>query len=134
MGLRAKEKTKRRRETPLETADGRRVVSKVSTRYIHCAPRKVALLANLIRNQPVGQALETLKFTHRPSAMPYMERALKSAIANALNEVAEPEQLVVGEIRVEGAPMMKRFRAASMGRGARIRKRLSHLVIYLTES
>jgi ribosomal protein L22 len=35
---------------------------------------------------------------------------------------------------VETAPMMKRFRAASMGRGARIRKRLSHLTIYLTES
>jgi len=134
MGLRAKEKTARRREAALQTADGRAVVSRVTTRYIHCAPRKVALLADLIRNKPVDVALETLRFTHRPSAGPYVERALKSAVANALNEVAEPEKLVVGEVRVEGAPMMKRFRAASMGRGARIRKRLSHLTIYLTES
>ena len=134
MGLRAKEKTARRRETMLTTADGREVVAKVSTRYIHCAPRKMALLAGLLRNKPVAQALETLRFTHKPSASPYMERALKSAVANALNEVAEPESLVIGEIRVETAPMMKRFRAASMGRGARICKRLSHLTIYLTES
>lgn len=132
MGRRAKDKIKYRSERGKETQDGREVVSRAHTRFIHCSARKVALVANLIRNKPVSVALETLKFTQRPSAVPFVERTLLSAIANAENLTPEPNALVVGEIRVEGAPMMKRIRPASMGRAVRVRKRLSHISILLT--
>lgn len=134
MGARAKARTQARRENPKLTADGREVVSASFTRYIHCAPRKVALLADLIRGKRVDEALDVLRFSQRPSALPYVERALLSARANAVNAAPEPGELVIAEVRVEGAPMMKRMRAASMGRSVRIRKRLSHLVIFLTEN
>lgn len=133
MGRRAQEKKARRRNEPAETASGLPVVAKSTARYLHCAPRKVALVAKEIRNKSVAEALDALRFMHKPSAVPYVERALKSAIANAENVSPDPYSLVIGEIRVEGAPMMKRIQPASMGRAFRVRKRLSHLHIYLTE-
>jgi len=102
-------------------------------RYAHVAPRKVAIVANEIRNKTVGEALDILRYLHRPSAVPTVERALRSAVANAENLTPAPYDLVVGEIRVEGAPMMKRIRPASMGRAFRVRKRLSHLHIKLVD-
>ncbi len=136
MGRRAHFKIAKRDQLKAEgidTADGRKVISRSETYYVHCAPRKMALVAKLIRNKPVVEALEALQFTHRPSAVPYVERTLRSAIANAENLTPEPMALVVGEVLVEGAPMMKRIRPASMGRAVRIRKRLSHIKIKLTE-
>ncbi|MCB2155389.1 50S ribosomal protein L22 [bacterium] len=132
MGRREREQKKRREATIPTTQDGRQVVSKSVTRFVRCAPRKMAIVADLIRDKPVVEALEILQFTHRPSAIPYIERTLKSAIANAENVAPDPYELVVGEIRVEGAPMLKRIRPASMGRAVRVRKRMSHLSILLT--
>lgn len=133
MGRRERDQKERRLDTVPVTQDGRRVVSKSVTRFIRCAPRKMAIVADMIRDKPVVEALEILQFTHRPSAIPYLERTLKSAIANAENLAPDPYELVVGEIRVECAPMLKRIRPASMGRAVRIRKRMSHLSILLTE-
>ena len=133
MGRRAQEKRAWRDANEPATQDGRRVVSKSITRYVHCAPRKMAIIADMIRDKPVVEALEILQFTHRPSAIPFVERTLKSAIANAQNIAPDPYELVVGEIRVETAPMLKRIRPASMGRAVRVRKRMSHISILLTE-
>ncbi|MGF1573434.1 MAG: 50S ribosomal protein L22 [Sumerlaeia bacterium] len=136
----------RRKELKLSTQDtvqsGEVVVSRATARYIHCAPRKMKLVADQIRNKTVTEALEILNFMHRPSAVPYVLRVLDSAMANAekkaeegqINVIPEPDKLVVGEIRVETAPMMKRIRPASMGRAVRVRKRLSHIHLKLIES
>lgn len=134
MGRRAVEKKRRREEvkTSRTTANGRPVVSRASARNVHVAPRKVAIVAREIRNKSVGEALDILRYMHRPSAVPTVQRTLLSAIANAENLTPDPYELVVGEIRVEGAAMMKRIRPASMGRAFRVRKRLSHLHIFLT--
>ncbi|MBX3730733.1 MAG: 50S ribosomal protein L22 [Candidatus Sumerlaeia bacterium] len=132
MGRRAKEKKHNRTEAVAMTADGREVVARSTARYLHCAPRKVAIVARELRHKTVAEALDILRFTHRPSAVPYIERALKSAVANAENVSPDPYALVIGEIRVEGAPMLKRIQPASMGRAFRVRRRLSHLHIYLT--
>lgn len=131
MGRRAREKKERKEAAVERTQDGREVVSRSVARYIHCSARKMALVANQLRDKRAGEALELLEFLHRPSAVPYVKAALKSAVANAADSAPEPLDLVVAEIRVEGAPMMKRIRPASMGRAVRVRKRLSHITIKL---
>lgn len=131
MGRRAREKKERKEAAVERTQDGREVVSRSVARYIHCSARKMALVANQLRDKRAGEALEILEFLHRPSAVPYVKAALKSAVANATDSAPEPLDLVVAEIRVEGAPMMKRIRPASMGRAVRVRKRLSHITIKL---
>ncbi|MBI5154972.1 50S ribosomal protein L22 [Candidatus Poribacteria bacterium] len=134
MGSNAKVRKEAKQNATPATADGRTVISRSITRYVRCSPRKVALVAELIRNKPVRVALETLRFTQRPSAVPAVERALKSARANAVDLVADPDDLIVAEVKVETAPMLKRIRPASMGRAVRVRKRLSHIRVALAES
>lgn len=134
MGRNAQVRRERKLESVETTQSGKEVISKCSMKYVHCAPRKIKLVADQLRNKTVGEALLTLQFLHRPSAVPYVQRCLASAVANAENLTPNPEELIVGEIRVEGAPMMKRIRPASMGRAVRIRKRLSHIHIKLIES
>jgi large subunit ribosomal protein L22 len=126
--------SKPKREQRRETMDGRAIVSQAHARNLRVAPRKARLVADLIRNKTVGEALEILTFTHRPSAVPYVMNALKSAAANAQNIHPEPENLVVAEIWVDSAAMMKRIRPASMGRAVRVRKRTSHLYLALSEN
>jgi len=134
MGRRAQVRRQRKQSAIARTQDGREVVSRAHARFIHCAPRKVALVADQIRNRPVSAALEMLEYLHRPSAVPYVKAALKSAAANAEDTAPDPMELIVGEIRVETAPMLKRIRPASMGRAVRVRKRLSHITIMLTNA
>lgn len=134
MGLRSRIRKIRKTQATPTTADGRVVVSSARARYVRCSPRKLALVANALRNQTVGEALDTLRFVQKPSAVPHLERTLRSAVANAENVSPEPYELIIGEIRVETAPMMKRMRAASFGRAVRVRKRMSHLTIMLTEN
>lgn len=116
-----------------KTRDGRSIVSRATARHIHCTPRKLRLVVDLIRNKTCAEALETLRFTHRPSAVPFVERLLKSAMANAVNKVAVPSELVVGEAIVEAGRMDKRRSYAPMGRAVPIRKRRAHVHIRLTE-
>ncbi|CAN5377499.1 50S ribosomal protein L22 [soil metagenome] len=118
----------------VETANGKAIVGKSQTRNIRCAPRKVKLVVDLIRNKTVGNALDILTFTHRPSATPYVIRALKAAAASAAQKHPEPDSLVIGEAIVNCAPMLKRIRPASMGRAVRVRKRQTHLFLALTEN
>ncbi|MEQ8822248.1 MAG: 50S ribosomal protein L22 [Sumerlaeia bacterium] len=131
MGRRSQMKA-RRKELPQLTPDGREVVSKATARFVRSGPRKLALVAELIRNKSVDEALEILQFTHKPSAVPHVEKILRSAVANAANVAPDPYDLVIGDIRVESGPMMKRIRPASMGRAVRVRKRLSHIHLTLT--
>jgi len=114
------------------TRDGREIVSICHARNLRCAPRKMKLVADVIRGKSVADAIATLRFTHRPSATPFVQRALLTAIDAAKDTVAEPEKLFLGEVIVEGGMMLKRMRPASMGRAVRVRKRTSHLHIALT--
>lgn len=103
------------------------------TKYVRMSPRKVRLVANLIRGVNVDHAINILHFTPRAAARP-LEKTLRSAVANLVNnqdssEKIDPESLVVSEIRIDEGPVLKRFRAASMGRASRIRRRTSHIKI-----
>lgn len=101
-------------------------------RFLRATPRKVRLVADLIRGKGVQDAVNILHLTNKSAAKP-LEKLLKSAIANAesRDEPVDVDRLFVKEVMVDGGPTMKRFRPAPMGRGFRILKRSSHVTIKL---
>ncbi|EGV44088.1 50S ribosomal protein L22 [Bizionia argentinensis JUB59] len=96
------------------------------------SPRKMRLVADLVRGERVEKALNILKFSQK-EASNRLETLLLSAIANwqAKNEDAsiEEAELFIKEIRVDGGSMLKRLRPAPQGRAHRIRKRSNHVTI-----
>ncbi|WP_419213884.1 50S ribosomal protein L22 [Maribacter sp. X9] len=98
------------------------------------SPRKMRLVADLIRGEKVEKALAILRFNPKEASRK-LEKLLLSALANwqAKNEDAslEDADLVVAEIRVDGGAMLKRLRPAPQGRAHRIRKRSNHVTLVL---
>ncbi|MEX0274321.1 MAG: 50S ribosomal protein L22 [Flavobacteriaceae bacterium] len=98
------------------------------------SPRKMRLVADLIRGARIERALAILRFNNK-EASNRLEKLLLSAIANwqAKNEEADIEaaELYVKEIRVDGGSMLKRLRPAPQGRAHRIRKRSNHVTLVL---
>ncbi len=94
-------------------------------------PRKMRLVVDMIRGQKVENALNTLKFNNRKYYALYVEKLLKSAIANwgQLNESNDYDSLIVKTIFVDGGAMQKRLQTAPQGRGYRIRKRTNHITL-----
>lgn len=95
------------------------------------SPRKMRLVADMIRGQEVFRALGILKFSNK-EASARMEKLLRSAVANweAKNErKAESGELYITTVYVNCAPMLKRLRTAPQGRGYRIHKRANHVTI-----
>ncbi len=96
------------------------------------SPRKMRLLADLIRGMEVEKALGILQFNPKHPAVP-MFKLLKSAINNweqkNADEKVEDAGLVVKTIMVDGGRVIKRMRPAPQGRGYRIRKRSNHVTI-----
>jgi large subunit ribosomal protein L22 len=96
------------------------------------SPRKMRLVADLVRGVRVEKALNILKFNQK-EASAKLEKLLLSAIANwqSKNEEAnlEEAELIVKEIRVDGGSMLKRLRPAPQGRAHRIRKRSNHVTL-----
>lgn len=96
------------------------------------SPRKVRLVADLVRGKNVDNALVQLDFLPKRASDP-IKKLLSSAVANALNAGAQKENLFVKEIRVDKGIVMKRMMPAAMGSGHRINKRTSHVAIVLGE-
>ncbi len=98
------------------------------------SPRKMRLVADLVRGQEVEKALAILRFSTKEASR-RLEKLLLSAIANwqAKNEDADIEDadLIVQEIRVDGGRSLKRLRPAPQGRAHRIRKRSNHVTLVL---
>lgn len=98
------------------------------------SPRKMRLIADLIRGEKVDKALNLLKFSSKEASR-RLEKLVLSAIANwqAKNEDASLEDagLFIKEIRVDGGTMLKRLRPAPQGRAHRIRKRSNHVTVVL---
>ena len=98
------------------------------------SPRKMRLMADLVRGEKIDNALNILKFSKK-EASNRLEKLLISAIANwqAKNEDAsiEDADLFVKEIRVDSGSMLKRIRPAPQGRAHRIRKRSNHVTLVL---
>jgi large subunit ribosomal protein L22 len=82
-----------------------------------------------VRGKPVGLALNTLRFTPKKGAR-LVHKVLESAVANAENNLsADVDELKVQSITVDEAPTLKRFMARAKGRGNRIVKRNSHIIV-----
>jgi large subunit ribosomal protein L22 len=98
------------------------------------SPRKMRLVADLVRGEKVDKALQILRFSQKEASR-RLEKLLLSAIANwqAKNEDADIEEadLFVKEIRVDGGTMLKRLRPAPQGRAHRIRKRSNHVTLVI---
>ena len=100
---------------------------------IRVSPRKLNLVAGMIRNLPAGQARATLTFSKRRIAQ-QVRKTLDSAIANAENNhQLDVDQLVVIRAEVGKSIVMKRFMARGRGRSSRIEKWFSHLKIVVAE-
>jgi len=100
------------------------------------SPRKMRLVADLVRGVEVNRALDILKYTKNEPSI-HLEKLLKSAIANweVKNEGERKElesgNVIVKSITVDGGRILKRIRTAPQGRAARIRKRSNHVTIIL---
>jgi large subunit ribosomal protein L22 len=98
-------------------------------RHARISPQKCRLVADTVRGKGVGNALSTLKFMPKKGARLVL-KVLESAIANAENNLgADIDELKVTRIEVDTAPVLKRFAARAKGRGNRIVKRNSHILL-----
>jgi large subunit ribosomal protein L22 len=103
------------------------------TRNIRVSPRKLNLVAGLIRGRRAQEAMATLTFSKRRIAQT-VKKTLESAIANAENNhQLDVDQLIVSRAEVGRSQVMKRFQARGRGRAARVEKWFSHLTIVVAE-
>lgn len=115
---------------------GKLGATKASLRNVPTSPRKMRLIADLIRGQRVNVALNLVKFDHKhPSKV--VEKLLLTAIADWQAKNAdvsiEDADLVVKEVYVDGGKILKRLRPAPQGRAHRIRKRSNHVTITIED-
>ena len=109
------------------------MISTAKLRHLRISPRKVRLVADLIRGKNVEDALNILQFTNKRSSIP-IARILKSAVANADQKGGvDVDRLFVKTITVDGGPTIKRFRPRAMGRATPILKRTSHVFVGLDQ-
>ncbi|HZJ77356.1 MAG TPA: 50S ribosomal protein L22 [Clostridia bacterium] len=102
--------------------------------FIRIAPRKVQIVLDLIRNQPVEKAMAILKYTPKAACEPLI-KLLKSAMANAeMNHNMDVSSLYIAECSVGPGPTLKRIRPRAQGRAFRINKRTSHITLVLKEA
>ena len=124
----------RKRERAEQIKEAKKQVAFAKLNNCPTSPRKMRLVADLVRGEGVEKALQVLKFNNK-EASGRLEKLLLSAIANwqMKNEDAslEDAELFIKEIRVDGGSMLKRLRPAPQGRAHRIRKRSNHVTVVL---
>ena len=101
---------------------------KASAKYVRIAPRKVRRSIDMIRGRHVDDARRVLRFSQL-GPNPIVLKVLNSAVANAEQRNAIPENLYVAGAWVDEGPTLKRFRPRAYGRATRIRKRTSHVTV-----
>lgn len=121
----------RKRQSADKMKQARKDVAFAKLTNIPSSPRKMRLVADMVRGMEVFRALGVLKFSNKEAAV-CLEKLLRSAVANweaKNNQKAESGMLCVSTIFVNCAPMLKRLRPAPQGRGYRIRKRANHVTV-----
>jgi large subunit ribosomal protein L22 len=99
------------------------------------APRKITVVAALVRGLPVARALGTLQFTRRAAATP-VKKLIESAVANATDlskGSVDIDKLWVKMISVDQGPTGRRFMPRAMGRATRVNKKTSHVHVVLSD-
>lgn len=124
----------RKRETAEARKEANKSIAFAKLNNCPTSPRKMRIVADLVRGQKVELALNILKFNSKEASRK-LEKLLLSAINNwqqkNSEESLEDAGLFVKEIRVDGGMMLKRLRPAPQGRAHRIRKRSNHVTIVL---
>lgn len=110
--------------------------SRAVQRFIRISPRKVRLVADLVRGEQVDKAVTRLQFVNK-KASEVVSKVIRSAAANLRDrfedEPLDNEELVVREIYVDEGPTLKRIQPAPMGRAHPIKKRTSHITVVVTK-
>jgi large subunit ribosomal protein L22 len=104
------------------------------SKHVGYPPRKVRLVADLIRGRNVENALEILRFTSKAAAIP-MSKTIKSAMHNMVNKkggAVDAEDIVVKAVLVDEGRTLYRIRPRAQGRAFRIRKRSSHIKVIVS--
>ena len=109
------------------------IEASATAKRLRISPRKLRLVADQVRGQPVDKAIEMLNFSTKKGA-PLVRKVLDSAIANAENnQGADIDELIVATIYVNQSITMKRVRPRARGRADRILKRTSHVTVTVTD-
>jgi large subunit ribosomal protein L22 len=96
------------------------------------SPRKVRLIADVIRGKKVQDALATLQFVDKRASGPFA-KVVASALANAVHAGKSPEKLFIKSVAVDKGTVLKRFTPRARGSASRINKRNSHISVELGE-
>ena len=105
--------------------------ARAELKYLRITPRKVRVVADLIRGKKVGAALAQLAYVEKRAALP-VAKLLRSAVANAdqaSKGQVDVDQLFVMDLQVGGGPSLRRFMPRAMGRAFKVLKKTSHLSI-----
>ncbi len=109
------------------------MLNSVQLRYLRIAPRKVRLVADLMRGKQTEEAKDILSFTLKRGADPLL-KLLNLAVADAQNNFqADSSNLYISEILVDEGPKYKRWRPRARGQAYQIQKKTSHITIFLEE-
>ena len=124
----------RKNERANKIKEERKNISYAKLNDCPTSPRKMRLVADLVRGKNVMDALNILKFTNKEAAQ-RLEKLVVSAIANwndkNQGKSIEDEDVIISQIYVDSARMLKRLRPAPQGRAHRIRKRSNHVTVIL---
>jgi len=102
--------------------------------YLRIAPRKVRLVADLIRKKKVEEDQNILNFTVKKAARPLL-KLLNSAVANARNNLQlDPNNLYISKITVDEGPKYKRWMPRARGQATEIQKKTSNVTLILEET
>lgn len=104
-------------------------------RHVHMSPRKMRVVANMVRGERVDLALNVLRFMPKKAAR-IIVKALESASANAEDKSGgevDIDALTIKTIYVDGGPTIKRWMPRAMGRANRINHRTSHLTVVVSD-
>jgi large subunit ribosomal protein L22 len=107
-------------------------VVRACAKYIRISPRKVRLVADVIRHKRVDEAQTALRFIQRRAVRP-VSKVLNAAIAQAEAMKMNVDNLFVKEIYVDGGPTLKRWLPRARGMATPILKRTSHITVVLAE-
>jgi large subunit ribosomal protein L22 len=107
-------------------------VVRASAKGLRLSPRKVSLVASLVRGRSVADALTILEFTPKRAAKP-LAKLITAAKANAVNNYGLQEDgLSITQLQVTAGPRLKRFNPAAMGRALPYQKKASHVLVEVT--
>jgi large subunit ribosomal protein L22 len=111
------------------------MVAKAKAMYVRISTRRSREVAKLVRGKKVEEALRILLFTPKKPAG-HIAKVIRSAVANAEenNNVKDMSDVVVGELRIEMGPPLKRFTPRAHGRASLIRKPTTHIKVVLVNA